>query len=77
MLEQFEQYKVPNRTAIYTRIPICQLDVFRKTFRQYGLSFKMRYRGPRYNIPSAQRRAGSKQTTCLLEDATHFSVYTY
>jgi hypothetical protein len=42
------------------------------------LCFKMRYRGPRFNVPSASRRFGvSKQTTCLLEDATHFSVYTY
>jgi hypothetical protein len=77
-VDSFERYKKPNRRAIYTRIPINQLDEFRKVMRQYGLCFKMRYRGPRFNVPSASRRFGvSKQTTCLLEDATHFSVYTY
>lgn len=78
MIEQFEKYKVPNRAALYTRIPISQLDVFRKVMRQYGLCFKMRYRGPRFTVPSAVRRFGvSKQTTCLKEDATSFSVYNY
>jgi hypothetical protein len=77
-VDSFERYKKPNRRAIYTRIPIGQLDEFRKVMRQYGLCFKTRYRGPRFNVPSASRRFGtSKQTTCLLEDATHFSVYTY
>lgn len=77
MIDQFEQYKVPNRTAIYTRIPISELSQFRKVMLQFGLRFKMRYRGPRFTVPSASRRFGvSKQTTCLLEDATHFSVYT-
>lgn len=78
MIEQFEKFKVPNRAAVYTRIPINQLDEFRKVMRQYGLFFKMRYRGPRFTVPSAAKRFGvSKQTTCLKEDATHFSVYNY
>jgi hypothetical protein len=75
-IDNFEVYKMPNRRAIYTRVPIDQLDLFRKVTKIYGLKFKMRYRGPRFNVPSAARRFGvSKQTTCLLEDATHFSVY--
>lgn len=78
MIEQFEKYKVPNRAAIYTKIPISELDTFRKVMAQYNLYFKMRYRGPRFTVPSAARRYGvSKQTTCLKEDATHFSVYIY
>jgi hypothetical protein len=77
-VEQFEKYRVPNRAAIYTLIPINELTNFRKVMRQYGLSFKMRYRGPRFNVPSARYRGGvSKQTTCLQGDATHFSVYNY
>jgi hypothetical protein len=76
--EQFEMYKVPNRTAIYTRVPISQLETFRKVMSGFGVYFKMRYRGPRFNVPSARFRGGvSKQTTCLKEDATHFSAYTY
>lgn len=75
-IDYFEMYKVPNRRAVYTRVPIGQLDLFRKVTKIYGLRFKMRYRGPRFNVPSAARRFGvSKQTTCLLEDATHFSAY--
>jgi hypothetical protein len=75
-IDNFEVYKMPNRRAIYTRVPIDQLDLFRKVTKIYGLKFKMRYRGSRFNVPSAARRFGvSKQTTCLLEDATHFSVY--
>ena len=78
MIEQFEVYKVPNRTAIYTRVPISQLETFRKVMSGFGVYFKMRYRGPRFNVPSARFRGGvSKQTTCLKEDATHFSAYTY
>ncbi len=77
-VDSFEKYKRPNRTAIYTRIPISELDSFRKVMQQYDLYFKMRYRGPRFNVPSASRRFGvSKQTTCLKEYATHFSVYNY
>jgi hypothetical protein len=77
-IQRFDNYRVPNRTAIYTRIPIDRLDEFRKVMSFFGIYFKIRYRGPRFNVPSASRRFGvSKQTTCLREDATHFSAYTY
>jgi hypothetical protein len=78
MIEQFEKYKVTNRRAVYTRVPISELSTFRKVMSSFGVYFKMRYRGPRFTVPSAARRYGvSKQTTCLREDATHFSAYTY
>lgn len=77
-IQQFDNYRVPNRTAIYTKVPINQLDEFRKVMSSFGVYFKIRYRGPRSNVPSASRRFGvSKQTTCLREDATHFSAYNY
>ena len=77
-VDSFEKYKKPNRTALYTRIPITELDAFRKVMQNYDLYFKIRYRGPRENVPSSSRRFGvSKQTTCLKEDATSFSVYNY
>lgn len=74
----FEQYKKEGVSAIYYRIPIQYLDEFRKVNAHVGRYFKVRYRGPRFNVPSARFRGGiSKQTTCLREDATHFSVYNY
>jgi hypothetical protein len=61
--------------ALYTQIPIGMLDEFRATFPG---KFKIRYRGPRFNVPSAARRGyNSKQSTCLKQDATHFSAYYY
>lgn len=77
-LDAFEQYKVPNRVAFYTMVPIARLQEFRDTTKKLGVTFKMRYRGPRFNVPSASGRSPvTKQTTCLLQDATHFSVYSY
>lgn len=77
-LDSFQQYKVPNRAAFYTMVPIGRLQEFRNITKSLGLTFKMRYRGPRFNVPSASNRSPvTKQTTCLLQDATHFSVYSY
>ena len=77
-VQQYNNYRVPNRAAIYTKIPISELDNFRKVMALFGIYFKIRYRGPRSNVPSASWRFGvSKQTTCLREDATHFSAYNY
>ena len=74
----FELYKKSGVRAIYYRIPISLLDDFRKTMASEGKYFKIRYRGPRFHTPSARYRGmNSKQSTCLKEDATHFSVYRY
>jgi len=61
--------------ALFTRIPISELECFKKWIGVRGV-VKIRYRGPRFNVPSARSRSGlSKQSTCLKQDATHFSVY--
>ena len=74
----FDLYKKSGVRAIYHRMPISLLDDFRKTMASEGKFFKIRYRGPRFNTPSARYRSYiSKATTCLKEDATHFSVYNY
>jgi hypothetical protein len=81
----FEQYSSKGKpvknhpwygcTAFFTRIPIEYLDQFRAA---YPGVYRIRYRGPRFNTPSAKYRgSNSKQSTCLKEDATHFSVYSY
>ena len=74
----FEQFKKPGVRALYHRIPIQMLDEFRGEMSKQGMFFKVRYRGPRFNVPSARYRSyQSKATTCLKEDAIAFSVYRY
>lgn len=74
----FEQYRRYGVSALYHRVPIEYLDEFRKVMAHQGKYFKVRYRGPRFNVPSARFRSWqSKATTCLKEDAIAFSVYNY
>lgn len=74
----FNQYHKSGVCAIYHRIPISLLDAFRSEMRKHSIFYKIRYRGPRFNVPSAARRGYiSKASTCLKEDATHFSAYYY
>jgi hypothetical protein len=74
----FDMFKISGVTAHYHRIPISMLELFRSEMAKQGKFYKIRYRGPRFNVPSARFRSyQSKATTCLKEDATHFSVYSY
>ncbi len=71
----FDYYRNSGNRAIFHRIPIQYLNQFRAA---YPCVYKIRYRGPRFNTPSAKYRGWiSKQSTCLKEDATHFSAYRY
>lgn len=73
-----EKFKKSGVRAIYHRIPIQFLDEFRSEMASQGKFFKIRFRGPRFNTPSARFRGSmSKQSTCIKQDATHFSVYSY
>jgi hypothetical protein len=75
----FEKYYKPeSMAAIYYRVPIDLLETFRTTMAAEGKFYKIRYRGPRFNTPSARFRGFiSKASTCLKEDATYFSAYLY
>jgi hypothetical protein len=74
----FETFKISGLRASYHRIPISMLELFRSEMAKQGKFFRVRYRGPRFNTPSARYRSYStKASTCLKEDATHFSVYNY
>lgn len=74
----FEQFKKSGVSAIYHRVPIEYLNEFRSEMAKQGKFFKLRYRGPRFNVPSARYRSFmSKATTCLKSDAIAFSVYNY
>lgn len=71
----FESYKTQYQNARYYRVPIALLDAFRSEF---PAMFRIRYRGPRFNTPSAVTRSwGSKQSSCLKQDAIYFSAYSY
>ena len=71
----FEQYKIGGIRATFHRVPIELLNDFRMA---YPSMYKLRYRGPRFNTPSARYRGWmSKQSTCLKEDAIAFSAYRY
>ena len=74
----FEQFKKSGVSALYHRVPIEYLAEFRKVMAHQGKYFKIRYRGPRFNVPSARYRSFmSKASTCLKGDAIAFSVYPY
>ena len=74
----FEQFKKYGLSALYHRVPIEYLAEFRKVMAHQGKYFKIRYRGPRFNVPSARYRSFmSKASTCLKRDAIAFSVYPY
>jgi hypothetical protein len=74
----FGLYKKIGVSAVYHRVPIVYLERFRKVMADEGKYFKLRYRGPRFNVPSARFRGYiSKASTCLKQDATHFSAYYY
>lgn len=75
--DKFIQYATPFSRGIFSRIPIAELDNFRNWLGKGNRGLvKIRYRGPRNNVPSARyRHPITRQSTCLKEDATHFSVY--
>ena len=71
----FDYYRKPGVRASFHRIPIQYLAEFRNA---YPGVYKIRYRGPRANVPSARFRSWtSRQSSCLKEDAVAFSAYRY
>ena len=71
----FDYYRKPGTRASFHRVPIQYLTEFRSA---YPGVYKIRYRGPRFNVPSARfRSSNSKQSSCLKEDAVAFSAYRY
>jgi hypothetical protein len=62
------------RAAVYTGIPIERLMEFRMRYK----GFKVRYRGPRntrLDINVRRRDTLNRQSNCLKDNATNFSVY--
>jgi len=74
----FDSFYDAGNRALYHRVPIQFLEYFRSEMSNENKFFKIRYRGPRAGMPSSRYRSpASRQSTCLKEDATHFSAYTY
>ena len=74
----FNSFYIAGKTALYHRVPIQFLESFRSEMANQNKFFKIRYRGPRASTPSARYRSpATRQSTCLKEDATHFSAYSY
>ena len=63
--------------AIFDRLPIAELEQFRKNMATQGRYYRIRYRGPRARALGDNRPRSTQQSTCLKQFATHFSVYRY
>ena len=65
----FRKYAAgPCEAAYFKGVPIHMLDGFRKVYRDLGIHFRIKYRGPR-------RPTRNGRSTCLKQDATSFAVY--
>jgi hypothetical protein len=63
--------------AIYSNIPIAELETFRKIMASQGKYYKIRYRGPRNTPLDRGRGRDTRAATCLKANARAFSVYLY
>jgi len=65
------------KTAIFSNLPICHLELFRSTMKKMGIKTKCRYRGPRNTQQDfvLGRSRFNRQSNCLKENAITFSVY--
>lgn len=61
--------------SIISNMPMAELDNVKSMLRAKGQKFRIRYRGPRFGIPTDTRCKLLKQSTCLKVNATTFSVY--
>ena len=61
---------------LMSNIAIFELNSIKSILRANGIeNFRIRYRGPRFNIPTDTRSNDLKRSTCLKVNAKRFSVY--
>lgn len=66
----FAKYASPRgETSFYKGIPIKDLEAFRAVHAALGITFRIRFRGPR------DPKRYNRQYHCLRTEATSFSVY--
>ena len=67
----YYRFKVDER-SVFIRVPMSKYNEFKSLF---GSTFKLRYRGPRVHRIAQGRSRDACQSTCLKQDATHFTAY--
>jgi hypothetical protein len=67
------KYRSYNRASWFHGVPAYMRDEVLTYFKNIGVKVKLRYRGPRAH--RVYRSPNSRQTTCLMADATSFAVY--
>ena len=59
------------------RLPISELETFRKNMASKGKFYRIRYRGPRNTVHDIGRNRNSRASTCLKINAVYFAAYPY
>jgi hypothetical protein len=62
-------------TSIYKKVPIQFLEEMRFHLKNQKIKYRIRWRGPRNSEIMDTRNKYLKQSSCLKDFATHFSVY--
>ena len=62
--------------ALY-KLPISELETFRKNMASKGKFYRIRYRCPRNTIHDIGRNRNSRASTCLKINAVYFAAYPY
>ena len=68
------QGRVIQEVSLYKNIPMSELENVKSFLRGKGLTFRIRYRGPRSEF-SDIRPKNRRMQDCLKEFANRFSVY--
>ena len=69
-------FAVPRgQRAMLKNIPMPLLSETLAKLKARGISYKIRYRGPRATAPNDTRSAEAKRSDCLKENANRFTVY--
>lgn len=72
-----EVFAVPRgQRAMLKNIPMPLLSETLIKLKARGISYTIRYRGPRATAPNDRRSARAKRSDCLKVNANRFSVYT-
>ena len=62
--------------ALY-KLPISELESFRKKMASVGKFYRIRYRGPRNTMDDIGRTPNCRASTCLKKNAVYFAAYRY
>ncbi len=63
------------KLSLFAGIPIQYLQEFKEFLKQNNIKYRIVFRGPRNASVGDFRHKFARQSWCLKENATHFSVY--